>query len=543
VEESNYVLPGQRSAADAIIIRQAQSLIAELARRLAESLAIYEPLPEQQRFHASMAPERLLRGSNRGGKTLPAAVEVARALTGQDPFNKYPVKDGRWICVGQRDKEVAEVLYRKLFRAGAFKMILDEDTGLWRAYRPWQDHARVKQAKPAPPLIPQRFIKEISWSDKKASVPSKITLVTGWELYFFSSKGKPPQGWDVDGAWFDEEITDGDWYPEVAARLVDRENSKFIWSACPQAATEHLYSLHERAELELHKEKPAVQEFYITLDDNPHQTAEQKNLFLSKLMSEEERRVRYRGEYLKTGYTVYPEYDDYVHGVPYFTVPANWCRFMVVDPGRQVCAALFAALPPPDDGGDRVYLYDELYIERCSAAMFGQKAGEKCRGQAFHTFLIDSHAGRITEMGSGKNIQRQYAEALKDNRVSCTRTGSDFMWGSDDLEGGIEAARNWLRIGGAGYPKLAVMYDRMANFRIEVKRYHYMRTAKGILSDQPAKGFSHLMDCLRYLAMYNPRYVRPPAVKKPKSEAVKAMEAKRKKAGQSSVRLGPRQQR
>src|ERR1043166_1805002 len=43
-------------------------IIAEVARRRAESLHLYEPLPEQFEFHRSMAPERILVGSNRGGK-------------------------------------------------------------------------------------------------------------------------------------------------------------------------------------------------------------------------------------------------------------------------------------------------------------------------------------------------------------------------------------------------------------------------------------------------------------------------------------------
>src|SRR5262245_38861411 len=50
-----------------------RDLAAELARRRMEALNLYEPLPAQAQFHDSGVRVRLLRGSNRGGKTLPAA--------------------------------------------------------------------------------------------------------------------------------------------------------------------------------------------------------------------------------------------------------------------------------------------------------------------------------------------------------------------------------------------------------------------------------------------------------------------------------------
>src|SRR5262245_34655237 len=65
-------------------------LVREQARRQHEALKLYVPLPYQADFHASTAPERSLRASNRAGKTLAACVEVARAVTGQDHYGTYP---------------------------------------------------------------------------------------------------------------------------------------------------------------------------------------------------------------------------------------------------------------------------------------------------------------------------------------------------------------------------------------------------------------------------------------------------------------------
>lgn len=520
-------------------------LAAELARRRIEGLALYEPLPMQERFHACEAPERVVRGSNRAGKTLAAAIEVARAVTGQDPHHKYPEREDRAFLVGKDGKHLAQVMYRKLFRAGAFKMIRDADTALWRAFRPWDSHDldREAQAKPAGPLIPQRFIKEIAWENKKENIPNVVRLVNGWELAFFSSLGKPPQGSDVGLVWLDEEIVDPSWYPEMSARLLDR-HGKLIWSATPQAGTDHLFDLHEKAVEQDCDDHPRVVEFVSLLDDNPHIDPEQKRLFIEKL-SEEERRVRVLGEFALSSYRVYPEFSmATTHGRDWFEVPRDWTRYLVVDPGHQVCAVLFAAVPPDDD---RLYLFDELYIQNCNAELFGEQMGKRCSDYAFQAFLIDHHAGRQTEISSGKTHEQQYSEALMKYGVKSVQTGFNFLWGSDDVPAGIEAVRSLLRIREDGTTKLQVLRDKLPNFDREIKRYHYKRVG-GVVTDMPdQRRDNHLMDCLRYLAMYRPRYVKPPRHAPVVSYALRALQAKRdrkrQKEGSKHVSLGPKARR
>jgi hypothetical protein len=512
---------------------------AELVNRQCEALKLYEPLPIIDRFHACDKDERLLRGSNRAGKTLGAAVEMARAVTGQDPYGKYPKTGGKAFLIGLDEQHLGDVMYAKLFRAQAFKMIRDEETGLWRTFHQAADGHRAAQAKWAPPLIPQRYIKEISWKDKKRFVPGVIRLTTGWEMYFFSSKGAPPQGSDIDLCWPDEEIENEAWYPEMAARLVDRKG-KFYWSATPQIASQQLYDLHVRFEAG----DPNIGEFIALLEDNPHIGQTEKDKLYSKYTSDEERRVRIKGEFALSGFKVYPEYSKAIHGLDWDgPIPADWTRYMVVDPGRQVCAVLFGAVPPPGHAlGDVIVLYDELYIKQCDAAKFGVLVKEKSEGVAYEAFLIDSHASRITEMGSGLNVEVQYSQALHKSGVKCRRTGCGFTWGADDPKAGQLAVHAWLRIREDGTTKLRVLRGRLPQFEWEVERYHFRRINK-LVSDEAEKKHDHLMDDLRYLAMYMPSWVKPPRVKAPDGYAVKAMKAKaqkrRKKIGSDFVRLGP----
>ncbi len=502
--------------------------------------------------------------SANSGKTLSAAVEIARMATGQDPHDKYPFRDGRVYAVGRDEKHVGEVMYRKLFRAGAFKMIRDAVSREWRLFRPWNaaDLTRKREAKLAPPLIPQRFVRSISWKSKSGNVPEKVVLSTGWEIDFFSSLGKPPRGSDLDAVWFDEEIVDGDWHPEMMARLLDRAGV-LLWGATPQTGTDRLLELHFRCEREYMawletgqkpEDEPEAREFVVLLADNPHiGEAEKKELAAS--LDDADHAVRIGGEFAVQAAKIYPEYGS-IHRLDYFDIPHDWTRYAVIDPGRQVCAVLFAAVPPPDADmphpigrvGEHNYvvLYDELYITSSSAALFGERMGERCRGQQFEAFLIDSRGSRVTEMGSGKTVEQQYSDALAENGVECVRTGPRFTWASDDVAGGLEAVRGLLRIRPRpGFPTLFTVdpHNRLPNFEHEISRYRYKREA-GKPTDKPEdKGRVHLMAAARYLAMYAPRYVEPRKTTKPTgayAAFLNSLKAKKKAGGGGATHFGPR---
>jgi hypothetical protein len=370
-----------------------------------------------------------------------------------------------------------------------------------------------------------------------------VRLHNGWELAFYSSLGAPPNGVDVDLVWFDEEIDHPEWYPEMSARLLDRAG-RFIWSATPQEGTDELYNLHERAQAaHLDPGPAAVEEFWMRLADNPHIKEEQKRQFREK-MSDEDAMVRIDGQFAISSFRVFPEYDRVLHGVPWFNIPQHWTRYAVVDPGRQMCAVLFLAVPPPEEE-DAVYLYDELYVPNCSAPLFGRRMAEKCQQQQFQAFIIDHHEGRKADTGSGMTVEYQYTAALRSHKVKSTLTGHGFLWGSDDVAGGLEACRSMLLIGEGGKPRLRVIWERMPNFDWEIRHYKFKRDpgTKRVTDKPEDRGRVHLMACWRYAAMQKVPYVRPAKGKAPKSFVVRALEAKRKRqkelAGGGQVRLGP----
>ncbi len=510
-------------------VEHARSLIAEAQRRSIEALKLYEPLPSQLKFHLSMSRQRISRGSNRSGKTTVTMVELAMAATGQHwTPGKYPLTDGRAIVVAKDLDKIGEVIWRKLGRAGAFQIVKDPRSGQWRAYRPKTDQGL--KTKPAPPLIPPRMIKEIAWELKKSSIPKKVLLKNGWEISFYSSKSDPfsIQGTDLDFVAFDEEIIHHSWYAEAVTRLIDR-TGWFTWSATPQTGTQQLYDLHLRAEawgedVEIDpkkaKEVAPVTEVFMSIWDNPHLPEQARRDFVDSL-DDDERRVRVDGEFAITGFKVYEAYffPRSLHCVEPFAVPANWTRFAIIDPGAQVGAVLFAAVPTlrydgtpgldPTLFGDFIYFYDEIYLRGCDARKLATRMRQKIGDQVIEEFIIDHRGGRLTEIGSGKTPEQQYREAFAAEKVVCVRTGSSFTYGSDDLDGGILRVKEFLRLREDGTSKLRFLRGATPNAVSELEHYQW-KVVMGVITDKPVKKRDHLADCLRYCCMHRGlKHVKP----------------------------------
>jgi hypothetical protein len=523
-------------------------LLAAQAMRKIEGLKLYRPMPFQEEFHKSLAPERIVRGGNRGGKTLCSAVEVARAVTGQDTFDKYPKKDGICYCVGRSGREIAQKIWPALGKPGAFRIIRDVTTREWRAFDPDHpdDKHRFRESRPAPALLPKRMVKSVAWLSKKDNWPRMVVLTNGWQIHFYSSEGKPTQGTDIDLAWIDEEIADPEWYSEIAARLVDRRG-KFFWSATPQAGTERLYALHLRAEqeAEVDAQPRSIEEFFCTIETNKHISERDKRLLAEKFKDDESNyAVRIRGEFAILSGRVYSEYSTNTHEIDAKPVPPTWTRFAAVDPGRQVCAVLFGAVPPPEEG-DFFDLYDELYLKDCSAAIFGQEMARKCKDQQFQAFLIDMSEGRKHDTGGGQKIYQQYSEQLKLNRVASVLSGHEFFTGNDNVLAGIMAVRHWLRLRTDGTTKIRV-HRTLKNFINEIKHYRNQKDPSdksgNLFLDKPIQKRNHLLDCLRYLVQYGPAWVPPSKSSRPTGVYawyMKEKDKERKKPGGDSLVLGP----
>ncbi len=535
-------------------------LVVEYARRMREGLRVYRPTSVYtQAFHESHAGTRILRGGNRSGKTTAAAVEVARAITNSDPHGKYP-KTGTAYLVAFDGRQVADVLYAKLFRPRSIEVIRDAVTGLYRPWTPDEpgDYNRRSEVTHAEPLVPERLVKKIAWENAGESIPSVIELTTGWTLRFFSSKARPERGTSIDLAWLDEEIDNRDWVPELRARLMQR-SGKLIWSATPQSGTDQLYELSERAELELHKfqaggPEPTHREWLILMKDNPYISERSQKEFADSLMTEEERRVRIDGQFSLGRSIVFPEWTT-VDKCPWFPLVhvsgdlnKCWTLYAFTDPGRQVCATIFLAVPPPSEPDQRPVIYDELYVPQCDADKFGRLASERVRtyGTKVQAWYVDSHESRKHDTGGGKTVGYHYLEALR-KYDGLPLSGSGFRAAPDTLASGLESLRTWLvRDIATGNTGVRIVAEKLPHLDFEMRRYRMQTNPRtGMVLEKPIKKNDHLIDCCRYAAAVDPVWKRPAPIKDLGSAAYRAFRAYRKARGlngkRPSISFGPSQ--
>lgn len=524
----------------------------ELRERRHEALRLYRPNPQQEEIHKCKASEILVIGGNRSGKSLCTFVEDARAVTGQDPYNKYPKENGILVIIGRDWKHIGLVVYPMLFKRGAFKIIKDEETQEWRAYNPATDAARKAEARPAPPLIPQRFIKATSWVLKSANYIQQCTLVNGWTIYFFSSEGEPAQGYQADRIHVDEDLNDERHIPEAQARLSDRKGV-FCWSAMPHSTNNALLSLKERADASENAlgETSIIRQFKLRFLDNPYIDDEEKRKNIERWAAagEDVLRMRAEGDFITDSVLCYPTFDMRIHGMdrselPDGQIPNTWARYAVIDPGHAVTAVMFAAVPPTEDFW---LVYDQLYLRQSNAVIFGGEFAKKVRGWHFHAFLIDAHGGRLRDIGSGRLPVEQYTEQLISLGIKSHTTGSSFLAGCDDIPARMEATRTALHIRPQGTPQLRVLKGAVPDLEREIKRYRKLVnfvSGVSIVTDRPnTKGEVHLCQCLEYLCAYRPRYHQPPIQSdEPEPWWVKWQAQRKKRLGDqygSYVFLGP----
>jgi hypothetical protein len=406
-------------------------------------------------------------------------------------------------------------------------------------FKPWAkeqggDEGREKESKPAPPLIPPRYIDEggMVWDSRGDRVFSVCRLTTGWEILALNSAGDPSQaqGFDVDLYHIDEDTANIGWYEEAVGRTAITKG-KIRWTALPHSKNDDILNMVQRAEDEAGKEHPMTVCVRASMFDNPYYPQESRdaNLKIWAAQGEDVLRKRAYGELVLDSLLVYPTFSKYVHttlsddmenahavrkllyannGDP----PSGWCLDMVVDPGHTVCAVMFFCTPPPSIGDFHI-AYDELYLTRCDADTFGTEVEKKARGRQFERFIIDAHGGRLTSSGSGISPQRQYEMQLQARGIKCNLSGAYFSNGSDDIKGREGCLREWLRINEQGIPKLLVATQRCVNFVREMERFKKKQQKVGsqlvTLDDANRRANCHAVECCEYASANGLEYVKP----------------------------------
>lgn len=572
---SNFRL---KPTASAVELAALEDALAELEQREKEFLNIYEPLPFQEAFHRATAKEVILAKGVRVGGTLCFMVEVARAVLGLDPYNKYPA-NGTCILLGYGERHVGNVFYRYLFKEGGsrIRILRDQKTGKWRAYRPWSkakggDEGDEHLCEDAPALIPRKYVEEFVWEKRGANIFSMAKIRTprgAWDILTANSNGDPNQlvGIDCDLYGIDEDLATSGWHEEAVSRtlLVD---GKIRWNAVPAEKTDDMVNMIDRANRMSGTENPSTVKIEATIFDNIYmsETARKESMAIWRDAGEDVVQRRAYGKLSTDSVRVYPGFNERIHNAivtaddPMATEvqkivsrcggdpPASWCRYLAIDPGHQVLAVLFAAVPPPSVG-DQVVIYDELYITQADAVQLGDKIAARVIHEDFEAFIIDAHGGRLSSISTGLSPIEVYQKEFLNRGIKSRSTANGFVYGSDDVKGREEILRTWLRIREDGSPKLLVCCEKCPNFVREMKGFKKKRikTAAGLYTtDEGDRRFNtHAVESVEYLVAHGLPYVAPPSAQEPTSwlERVRLMNRPRRRLpewmGGRTISLGP----
>lgn len=197
------------------------------------------------------------------------------------------------------------------------------------------------------------------------------------------------------------------------------------------------------------------------------------------------------GQWVQAEGVVYEEYDDAVHYIERFEIPAEWRRIRSIDFGYTnpfVCQWWSI------DQDERMYLYRELYMTGRTVA---------------------DHAKRIRELSAGETYAATICDHDAEDRATLMQNGIPNAPADKRLSVGIEHVKERLKIAGDGKPRIFFMRGAL------VERDETLVTAKrpwatvqeitgyvwpkGIdgkaIKEVPVDLDNHGMDAMRYAVM------------------------------------------
>ncbi len=434
-------------------------------RRETDNLARYNKgrkiHKKQIAFHRCKKRCRWVFGGNRSGKTECGAAEAVWIARGNHPYRRNRKDAFGWVVslTSQVQRDVAQKKILHYLRPDWIEEIV---------------MTSGRKDSPQTGVIDQILVKNVFGG---ISVIGFKSCDQGRERF---------QGSSLDFVWFDEEPPK-EVYEECRMRLIDRKGDMF-GTMTPLKGLTFLYE-----EIYLNpKNDPEIWYEFMEWADNPYLSkAETERLGAS--MDEASLQSRRYGRFAAREGLVYPEFDESVHVIDPFPVPAEWQECISIDPGlKNPLSAHFYCT----DFDGNVYVVGEHYLAGKDvdfharalhdlADKLGWKRDEKGRLRA----LIDPAAGQRT-LASCKSVSELFYERgiLVNPRVD------------KDVFAGIAQVKSYLNRKN-GLPDLYIFKNCVQMIR-EFKGYFWGN------GEAPVKRDDHAMDELRYYLMTRPRPAR-----------------------------------
>ncbi|MBU6231474.1 hypothetical protein KGP36_02295 [Patescibacteria group bacterium] len=204
-----------------------------------------------------------------------------------------------------------------------------------------------------------------------------------------------------------------------------------------------------------------------------------------------------RGDWNIRGGAVYPEFNEDVHGIRSFPIPAHWPRFLAHDWGissRHRCVWLWGAV---DEYG-RLYIVDELSVTDQIVSQVAGMVRDKTRMDRY--WPVESDGGILCVMDPATKQRHGVT-----NRTIRDEYALHGIYGRDannDVSAGLNKVAERLHIQPNGKAGLYIFKDRCPWLMKHIKTYQWIPpNAQGIAPGKPLKKNDDEVDTLRYLVM------------------------------------------
>ncbi len=268
------------------------------------------------------------------------------------------------------------------------------------------------------------------------------------------------------------------------------------------------------------KQRPALMMLETRHEDNPAlfdaegaitERGQQAFITLDALTGTRYLRLR-KGLWVNAEGVVYEEFDEAIHVIDRFEIPAQARLIRAIDFGYQnpfVCGWLYV------DPDERLYLYRLIYMTHR---------------------LVEDHARQIAALSADERIEATVADHDAEDRATLERHGISTRLALKDISPGLQAVQRRLRKQGDGKARFYIFRDclveadetlREAHKPIdavsEFAAYVWPKAADGKpIKETPIDHDNHALDMIRYAAMYLDGSGGPPASAMARRETVHA---------------------